>query len=167
MLSLAGKTGKEGAVAAYFQGNALYVVSVKSAIINDGKVLLLKKKKGIWDLPGGKLEGREDIESCLIREAKEEIGLKIANIAVVHGGIRRRPMQPPRLVLVCTAESKTKVENIKLSPEHSEFTWITAKDLKKYELPDVLREGLSVIFERLKNAPSVSEPYVMDPLAEI
>ncbi|MGM0506667.1 MAG: NUDIX hydrolase [Bacteroidota bacterium] len=36
--------------------------------------LLLIFRRGVWDLPKGKLESGESIESCALREVKEETG---------------------------------------------------------------------------------------------
>lgn len=41
----------------------------------DGSILLIHRR-GKWDLPKGKLEKREKLEDCAIREVEEETGLK-------------------------------------------------------------------------------------------
>jgi 8-oxo-dGTP pyrophosphatase MutT (NUDIX family) len=38
--------------------------------------LLLIFRRGKWDLPKGKLDGRESLEACALREIKEETGVK-------------------------------------------------------------------------------------------
>lgn len=52
-------------------GGLLYRISKKGHI----KVLLIKRK-GIWDLPKGKLDEGESIPQCAAREVMEEIGLQ-------------------------------------------------------------------------------------------
>ena len=53
------------------------------ALVRDSKVLLIKRAydpyKGLWTLPGGRLEPGESIEQCAIREIAEEIGVTIRN----------------------------------------------------------------------------------------
>jgi len=62
------------------------VVVVAGLIEMDGKVLLVRKPKGIgpypdtWHIPGGKLEQDEGIIEALEREVKEETGLKLEGI---------------------------------------------------------------------------------------
>src|ERR1700678_1143904 len=51
-----------------------YPVSVKGVVIDRGRVALLKNERDEWELPGGKLELREDPRSCVEREIFEELG---------------------------------------------------------------------------------------------
>jgi 8-oxo-dGTP diphosphatase len=47
-------------------------------VIEDGKLLLLKRKKhGHFELPGGRIEPGETKEAAAVREAKEEIGCDV------------------------------------------------------------------------------------------
>ncbi|MBI5061788.1 MAG: 8-oxo-dGTP diphosphatase [Candidatus Aenigmarchaeota archaeon] len=52
-------------------------------ILDDGKLLLIKKKRGIgagfWNAAGGKVEEGEDIRDAAIREVREEVGLTPIN----------------------------------------------------------------------------------------
>ena len=54
-----------------------------AVIFKDGKVLLAKRPSqrllgGLWEFPGGTLEEEDiNLESCLIREIKEELGVQI------------------------------------------------------------------------------------------
>ena len=45
-------------------------------VYNDQDQLLIMKRKGRWDLPKGKLDEGETLESCAVREVREETGLK-------------------------------------------------------------------------------------------
>ena len=53
------------------------------ALVRDGKVLLIKRAynpyKGLWTLPGGRLEPGETIEQCATREVAEEISVTVRN----------------------------------------------------------------------------------------
>ena len=64
----------------------------------EGAIVLIRRKnepfKGMWALPGGKLEGNETIEQTAIREAKEETGLDIRIIQLV--GVYSKPNRDPR-----------------------------------------------------------------------
>ena len=57
------------------------IVGVGAVIVNDGKVVLVKRKyeplKGHWSLPGGMVEIGETLETALAREMLEETGLRV------------------------------------------------------------------------------------------
>jgi mutator protein MutT len=56
-------------------------VGVGAVIVQDGRVLLVKRKHepqaGQWSIPGGAVEVGETLEGCLVREMAEETGLEI------------------------------------------------------------------------------------------
>ncbi len=59
-----------------------------------GPEVLMILRKGVWDLPKGKLDEGETIEECALREVREEVGIKKlkmkANLGVtVHGYVRK------------------------------------------------------------------------------
>ncbi|MBD2357749.1 NUDIX domain-containing protein [Tolypothrix sp. FACHB-123] len=62
----------------------LPIVTVAALVTdaNSDRVLIVKttKWKGLWGVPGGKVEWGESLEAALIREFREEVGLDITNI---------------------------------------------------------------------------------------
>ena len=56
-------------------------MGVGAVIVDDGKVVLIKRKyeplKGQWSLPGGMVEIGETLEAALAREMLEETGLRV------------------------------------------------------------------------------------------
>ncbi len=59
------------------------VVGIGIVIIHDGKIVLIKRGnepgKGKWSIPGGLVELGEHLEDTVIREAKEETQLTVAD----------------------------------------------------------------------------------------
>ena len=57
-------------------------VGCGAAILRDGRILLVKRRKapeaGHWSLPGGKVDFLERVEDAVRREISEEIGVEIA-----------------------------------------------------------------------------------------
>ena len=64
------------------------VKTVLSVILEDENLLMVYKKKGqgkgLWNIPGGKVEKGENSEHAAIRETKEETGLISSNL--IHVG---------------------------------------------------------------------------------
>lgn len=58
-------------------------IHVTAAIIRrDGRFLITRRPGGthlggLWEFPGGKQEGTESLEECLIREIREELGITV------------------------------------------------------------------------------------------
>jgi ADP-ribose pyrophosphatase YjhB (NUDIX family) len=66
------------------------ILGVNIAIIQDQKVLLtLRRDFEVWCLPGGEVEDSESLAQAAIREAYEEVGLKVRLTRLV--GLHSRP----------------------------------------------------------------------------
>jgi mutator protein MutT len=57
------------------------IVGVGAVVVNDGKVLIVKRahapRQGEWSLPGGRVELGETLVAATRRELKEETGLEV------------------------------------------------------------------------------------------
>lgn len=103
-------------------------VVVKSVILNHGlkKVLLIRRSSddlggGLWESAGGKVEEGETLEEGIVREVKEETGLKVAlekllyaSLSEIHG------KKVVFIVYLCSTEE----EHAALSREHTEYKWV-------------------------------------------
>ena len=62
-------------------------IGAYGVIIENNKILLIKKKGGPYDgkldLPGGTIEYKERPEESLIREMKEEVGIDVTNFELL------------------------------------------------------------------------------------
>ena len=63
-------------------------VAVGAVVFKDDKVLMVKRSnppaKGMWAVPGGKINPGETMQQALIREIKEETGLDIEVREIVY-----------------------------------------------------------------------------------
>ena len=117
---------------------------VSGIILRDEKVLLVRRREddflgGIYEFPGGKVEDGEGLADALIREVREETGLRVSGIGRYLGffdydsedGERRR-------VFNFRVEVHEPLE-IQLK-EHDRFVWADEKKPGELELSeDILR----------------------------
>ncbi len=132
-------------------------IGIKAVIVQDGKVLVLRKVQEnedvpAWDFPGGRMEENEEIADTLKRELDEELGytgpIEVEEVLGVHQKMDAVEKGNHLMLL----HFKVETDHLKpvLSDEHSAFYWVdeeTADDLKK-EAPltawqeDVIRRAL-------------------------
>lgn len=62
-----------------FKSCFVYVKAAGGVVVDDGKILMIKRL-GVYDLPKGHLESGETIEECAVREVEEECGLEQVKI---------------------------------------------------------------------------------------
>lgn len=116
---------------------------VGSAIIEDdmGKILLVKSPKwhNKWTMPGGHIEPGEKIEEALLREAEEEVGLKLQSAGIISFGelIDSKDFERPAhfiyFDLLCKADSK----DVKLdSKELTEYMWVEPQKALEMDLAE-------------------------------
>lgn len=100
----------------------------------------------LWELPGGAVDLGEDPQQAIKREISEETGLKTGTLyplTVLNGhSVSDTSMQVIMIVYLCL---QTESESIKLSPDHSEYRWITFTKLPPLEYSDIFTKTLKKI----------------------
>ena|SRR3989338_8706910 len=122
-------------------------VATKAFIIHDNKVLCLKESakyvdganRGKFDVVGGRLKPGERFDESLLREIKEETGLKVTVgrpffVNEWRPVVRGEQWQIVGTFFECFAES----DKVVLSDDHEEYLWIDPKDYRIYNFIDNL-----------------------------
>ena len=52
-------------------------------VVRDGRLLLVRNRRGFWSTPGGHLDFGETPEACAARETLEETGVSVKNVQFV------------------------------------------------------------------------------------
>ncbi|WP_010243974.1 NUDIX hydrolase [Acetivibrio cellulolyticus] len=118
------------------------VVAVKGIIVNHGRVLIVKRANndkvapGTWECVGGKIEFGEELETALIREIKEEVGLDVTVEKLLYAATFKS--DPTRQVVILTYLCKSEVTDVTLSIEHLEYLWATKDQCNQLLHPDIL-----------------------------
>lgn len=115
-------------------------VAAKAVLRHDGKVLLMNDN-GVWDFPGGGIEGDERLPEALKRELQEELGLTEYTLGrVVHADEWFIEKLGLHVVAVFYEASVSERIEHRLSEEHSDARWLTADEARQQNCtPDTLR----------------------------
>jgi len=131
---------------------------VKSVLVKDGKVLLMKRsnynnyRNGEWDFPGGRLEEKEKIFEGHKREIMEETKLTVEIIEPVrcwcvkredekHAGITFLSRHKEGEVILSDEHTIEEIQNL-ITESHTE-SWIKDEIMLAKKLnPDLFTKGL-------------------------
>jgi mutator protein MutT len=119
------------------------VVGVGAIILDDGKILLEKRKnqpgKGKWAVPGGLVELGETIEDAVIREVKEETGLEVYDPRLVdvvnyinldeNGAVKYHFVIIDYLVTVKSGKPKA-------ASDADALKWVPFNEVEQYDLTE-------------------------------
>ena len=102
---------------------------VKGIIRKNGHILVLVKPNGTLDLPGGRVENGETVESALQREINEETGLKVE----IHDPVEEWSFYktPDQLIKGITFECAYLEGSVKLCSEHKRYFWAAIDGIKR------------------------------------
>ena len=130
-----------------------FSVAVSAVIKRGDTVLLLKRSPeqehapGLWDPCSGRVESGETPKQAVVREAREETGLKVEPLRVIDTFHFLRGPQKEQsigITFLCRAD----VGDVVLSHEHTEARWVTVDNLDDYEMADGLKEVLITLTAR-------------------
>ncbi len=120
------------------------VVAVKGLILYEGKVLIVQRANddeiggGTWELVGGKIEFGEDLETALVREIKEEVGLDVTVDKILYATTFKT--DPTRQVVILTYLCRSNNRDVVLSKEHIDYRWSTKEQLRLLLTPEIISD---------------------------
>lgn len=115
---------------------------VASAVIQrNGFVLIAQRPQkgllgGLWEFPGGKLQSGEDLQSCIQREIREELGVEIT----VGGSLGTYKHAYTHFRITLHAFQCKLSEGEPHLREHQAINWVPPEDLHNYPMGKIDRQ---------------------------
>jgi len=112
------------------------IKAVVGVLRNESGQLLIAKRQddqfmpGFWELPGGKIENQESREDAIVRELKEELGIKVEAVSL-HQTMSHQ--YDDRLVEL-SIYNINEYQGLAKGIEGQQIKWIMPNDLYNYEL---------------------------------
>lgn len=149
-----------------------HYISATCIVIKNGKFLIAKRSEneksfpGKWTIPGGKMETSDYmnrqkdttehwynvLENAARREVMEETGIGIKNIRYLTSMAFIRHDGIPMLVVSLYADYAG--GDVALSPDMSDYDWISLEEAKNYDLIEGIYEELFMLDGILKHGHS-------------
>lgn len=130
--------------------DCLYRVATKAVIVQDNRLLLVKEIPEMWwGFPGGGVDHGETVESSLIREVEEEVGVPAGEITsdfeIAHYTIGSVVDRVPRMNLFFKVSLPK--ELVKTTGEVAESNWFTRDEFMELCMSPSYsdREGLAAV----------------------
>lgn len=109
---------------------------VTAAVLRKGDSVLITRRPGgkphagMWEFPGGKLDGNESPRDCLRREILEELGLEVAVGDILETAYYRYEWGP---VLILAFECRPLAGEIR-NLQVAEHRWVVPQSLSSFAL---------------------------------
>ena len=128
------------------------VTSVVAVIIDEQERVLLTRRsippfKGMWVMPGGKIDLGEPIAAALRREVDEEVGLEIEVGSLINVFEHVTPGEENCHYIILFYRCRPVHYDLSHNPDEvSEAIWVARGDLAQYDMPEGTRSILGTVF---------------------
>ncbi|WP_139807014.1 NUDIX domain-containing protein [Deinococcus hopiensis] len=104
----------------------------------DGRVLLVRttKWRGLWGVPGGKVDWGETLEQAAVREFREETGLRLRDVryAQTQEAVLSEEFHKPAHMLLVDFFARTDDTAITPNGEIETWAWSSLEETEAYPL---------------------------------
>jgi 8-oxo-dGTP diphosphatase len=109
---------------------------VTAAVIRNNDFVLITRRPegkphaGMWEFPGGKLDGNESPRDCLRREILEELGLEVAVEDIFEAAYYRYDWGPVLILAFECRPLSGEIRNLQVA----EHRWVAPQNLSSFTL---------------------------------
>jgi 8-oxo-dGTP diphosphatase len=131
----------DGTLTAYRPELNAYAVPMR-----DGKVLVLQRKDGLWEFPGGGVEFGEHPEKAAQREMMEETAISGTNfrfIGITSATYPKDGVQKHSVYIVYSCDAGP--QELKISGEHMDGRWMTVGELRYMKMGFNAQQAIELI----------------------
>ena len=119
------------------------MLAVGAVVVNDGSLLMVRRGKepgkGLWSIPGGRVEPNELLVDAVVREVKEETSLDVEVVELL--GILEVPGEPHYVILDHVAVVKGDTEPT-AGDDADEVKWVALEEVESLETTPRFAESL-------------------------
>jgi len=133
------------------------IAGVGAVIVQNGKILLVKRgvepAKNLWSIPGGMVELGEKVQDALIREVKEECGLKVEIMKLIDVVDSITVNEEGRVkfhFVILDFLAKVKGGTLKPADDVLDARWIPLEKVENYDLTKSFRSFFRKHLGKLK-----------------
>ena len=124
--------------------------AVGAIVMDKGKLLMVKRDhepaKGLWTLPGGRLEPGESLREAVIREVREETGVDIdvdGLLGVVERIVRNDDGDIDYHYVIMDFVATARTHDVKAGDDAADVRWVPVAELPSMKLTEGLVEFLA------------------------
>jgi ADP-ribose pyrophosphatase YjhB (NUDIX family) len=122
------------------------IACVGALVVHEGRLLVVRRGRspgrGLWSVPGGRVERGESLEDAVVREVAEETGLAVRAGSVVGRVERAAPVNGVYVIDDLRCELLDPPSALRAGDDADEARWVSRSELERLACVDLLVETL-------------------------
>jgi 8-oxo-dGTP diphosphatase len=119
---------------------------VGAVVVHDGRLLVVRRGRepgrGLWSVPGGRVERGESAQEAVVREVAEETALAVTAGRLVGRVERAAPLSGTYVIDDLRCEVVGDPDAVRAGDDADEVRWVTREELDRLACIDLLIETL-------------------------